>query len=215
MIRKEENFKEILEILYRKHKNKIVVISLATLVVCVFLILTLTATREDTEMAVSEKENTTENVEANTDTFVATEKVTDQKVYITGEVNAPGVYNITTGDRIEDIISYAGGLTDKANVNYVNLAEIVSDEQHVVIPNVDDEVVVTKEAIQNSSNKININKADKTELMQIKGVGEVTAQNIIDYRENYGKYKNIEDLKNVEGIGDKTFEKLKNQIDIK
>ncbi len=207
MIRREENFKEYIELIYRKHKSFIVVVILILLVLVTFLLLTLSAKSYNVEDDVE--------VVKNNDTFVATEKIEDKKVYISGEVNNPGVYNISNGDRIEDIIRYAGGITEYAVVDYVNLAEIVSDEQHIIIPSEENVEASSTYINNNTSGKININKASEGELTQITGVGEATAKNIILYRESNGKFTTIEDLKKVSGIGDKTFEKLKDQIDIK
>lgn len=199
----EDKYKE----LYRKNKNKFVIIGLIALVLVTFTILTFFADKSETG-EVEEVENTTEN----TDTFVATEKI-EEKVYITGEVKNPGVYSIKSGDRIENIIEYAGGVTEKAVIENVNLAEIVIDEQHIVIPNEETEVQQTTNNVK--TGKININKATVEELTKLNGVGEVTAQSIVDYRDAVGKFNSIEDIKNVEGIGDKTFEKFKDQIDVK
>ncbi len=215
-----ENIKEKLENIYKKHKNIVVVLILCGIVVITFAALTLSAQKnlksEESEEIEEVKEPAV--VEEN-NTFIATEKTDNQKVYISGEVVNPGVYDISTGDRIDDIINYAGGVTEEANITYINLAEIVTDEQHIIIPN--DEQVSESTTVNGNTNsnttssKININKASVSELTQLNGVGEATAKSIVEYRETNGKFNSIEDIKKVSGIGDKTFEKFKDQIDVK
>lgn len=145
------------------------------------------------------------------------------KVYITGEINNPGVIELSEGDRIEDAINKAGGITENASLDKVNLAYKLEDGQKIYIPNINDkevEVLSTEngEDVINETTKggkININNASVEKLCQIPGVGEALAQRIIDYRTENGKFKNIEDLKNVSGIGDKKFENVKNYIEAK
>ncbi len=209
-MKKEENLKEQVNIICRKHKEIIVALILASMIAMIFLALVLSGDRRNNEV-LDTTGTKTSNVQG--DKYKATEKIVDKKVYITGEVKKPGVYSIAMGDRIEDIIKYAGGVTEYAVLEYVNLAEIVSDEQHIIIPN--DDVRENIETMVVGSKKININKATRNELTQITGVGDVTAESIIKYREEQGKFKTIEDIKKVSGIGEKTFEKLRNEIDIK
>lgn len=152
---------------------------------------------------------------------VNTEKI---KVYITGEVNNPGVKELEYGARIEDIIILAEGLTEFANISKVNLAYKLEDGQKVYIPNVNEKIeeYITEEngegILENSTktlDKININTADIELFCKLPGVGESLASRIIDYREENGNFKSIEDLKNVAGIGEKKFETLKEYIVIK
>lgn len=138
-------------------------------------------------------------------------------VEIKGEVKKPDVYEVDEGSIIRDLINIAGGLTEKANINKINRAEKLKNNQLIVIPN--NESVISDTITNNSSNDskdgiININSASLSELQNINGIGEVKAQSIIDYREKSGGFKSIEDIKNVEGIGDKTFEKIKDKISI-
>lgn len=143
------------------------------------------------------------------------------KVYITGEVNSPGVKEVEDGARIEDVIVLAGGLTEFANINKVNLAYKLEDGQKIYIPNVNEKVeeYITEEngegiveKTSKSLGKININTADVVKLCELPGVGESLASRIIQYREENGKFKSIEDLKNVSGIGEKKFESLREYI---
>ena len=148
------------------------------------------------------------------------------KVYVAGEVNNPGVKELDEGARIEDAINNSGGLTNQADITNVNLAYPLKDGQKLYIPNIND---VNKEeyiSIDNKSGvienvefgddiKVNINKATITELTQLPGVGESLAKRIIEYRNINGKFKSIEDLKNVSGIGEKKLESLREYIIIK
>lgn len=146
---------------------------------------------------------------------VVTEEATDKSndklfIDISGQVNNPGVYEVDSGSRLFQVIEMAGGLTKKAYIDSINQAEAVTDGQKIIIPSIDSK---DNDATKSEeSNLININTADASSLQSIKGIGPVTAQNIIEYRENSGPFTTIEDIKKVSGIGDKTFDKLKNSI---
>lgn len=125
-------------------------------------------------------------------------------VDIKGEVNKPGVYRVSENARLFQLIEIAGGLTSDADTTNVNMAVRMNDEDTYTIP------TYTK---QSSSNKlININTANIDELMNITGIGAVTAQSIIDYRTSKGKFKTINDLLNVNGIGSTTLDKIRSYI---
>lgn len=151
-----------------------------------------------------------ENIVNNT-----TNKIT---VEIKGEVKNPDVYEIDDGSIIRDLINMAGGLTEEANIDGINRAEKIKANQLIVIPNKDNENNnIGSSSVStgvSSDGIININTATISELQNITGVGEVKAQSIINYREKNGGFKSIEEIKNVDGIGDKTFEKIKDQISI-
>ena len=159
------------------------------------------------------------------------EKVIDEakeykiKVYVTGAVNFPGVIELEEGARIQDAINLAGGAKEDANLEKVNLAYCLEDGQKLYIPNIgENEVeyistengdnVIEKNSNSNNS-KVNINTGGVEELKALPGVGDLLAQKIIDYREKNGKFKTIDDLKNVSGIGDKKFESMKEYVSVK
>ena len=180
-----------------------------------------------------------------TDSFVSDEvldseinnidkKITDEEdfivVHITGEVKKPGVVKLKQGSRIEDVISSAGGLTENADITYVNLAYIVEDGVKIKIPSVNEEdikneyilsdsgknVIISDEENKEYNTRIvNINTANQNELEQLPGIGSSIATRIIDYRNKNGKFRNIEDIKNVTGIGDNKYEKIKDFIKVK
>lgn len=141
-------------------------------------------------------------------------------VEIKGEVVNPDVYEISEGSIIRDLITKAGGLTNEANIDKINRADKLRDNQLIVIPNKNElsnantNINVSKEGNTAEDGIININTASLEELQKINGVGEVKAKSIINYREKNGGFKSIDEMKNIEGIGDKTFEKMKDQITI-
>lgn len=148
------------------------------------------------------------------------------KVYIIGEVKTPGVIELNAGSRLEDAIILAGGTTNLSDLSKINLARVLEDGQKIYIPSINEngndnlqEVEELEEYDTNnnlkSTKKININTATITELCTLSGVGESLANKIIKYREENGKFKTIEDLKNVNGIGDKKYESLKDYICVK
>lgn len=168
-----------------------------------------------------EEENSENNLDEESIQTSGNNVVTPNKnkllVEIKGEVKMPDVYEVDEGSIIRDLIDRAGGLTEKANISKINRAEKLKDNQLIVIP--DNESVSSGAVISsggNSSNDeiININSASLSDLQKINGIGAVKAQSIIDYREKSGGFKSIEDIKNVDGIGDKTFEKIKDKISI-
>lgn len=145
----------------------------------------------------------------------------DMKVHISGEINQEGVYTINEGDRLDDLIKEAGGLTEEANADSLNLAMKLNDQMKIYIPNKNEAVaeednpdqIVTNPNESNNSDKININQASKEELMTLPNVGEKRADAIIEYRD-INKFESIEDIKNVTGIGDKYFNAMKDLITI-
>ena len=154
-----------------------------------------------------------------------TEEIEKIKVYVTGEVKRPGVIELNSGARIEDAIKIAGGITEFADLSKVNLAYCLEDEQKLYIPNINEkhesEYITIEngedilETTNSKNSKVNINTSGIEELCTLSGVGEALAQRIIDYRTQNGKFKTIEDLKNVSGIGEKKFESLKEYVTIK
>ena len=143
------------------------------------------------------------------------------KVYVTGEVKNQGVIELEQGSRIVDAIEKAGGQTEEANLKNVNLAYELEDGQKIYIPNKSEENTneITDDGVTEIDSKendtININKANEKELQELNGIGESLASSIIKYREDNGKFKNIEDLKNVPGIGESKFSNIKEKIKVK
>lgn len=143
-------------------------------------------------------------------------------VHITGEVENEGIIELEKGARISDAIEKAGGTTEEANIADVNLAYSLKDGQKIKIPNIneEDEQIIKEEAGEDiiiegdnkKEEKININTANQTELETLSGIGPSTALKIINYKKEHGKFNNIEDIKNVPGIGESKFENIKEYI---
>lgn len=139
--------------------------------------------------------------------------------HITGEVNQPGVYEFQEGSRLKDIVALAGGLTENAYTDELNLSMRITDEMKIKIRNIHE--IDTKEVSNSDTgsldapnqNLININTAEKSQLMELQGIGEKKAEQIIEIRQQ-APFQKVEDLMNVPGIGPKTFENLKNDITV-
>ena len=168
------------------------------------------------------KEESVEEIEAVVTTVLAekTEESSTQEavifVDIKGEVKKPGVYQMKAGDRVKDALDAAGGLTEEADSQKVNLAQRVEDQMVIVVPKVGEEAEeipageTRKEATKEG--KVNINTATVEELKTLKGVGEKKAEAIIEYRKKNGSFQTKEDLMKVRGIGKKLFDSFQERI---
>lgn len=135
-------------------------------------------------------------------------------VHIDGAVNNPGVYEIPTKSRINDVITIAGGLTQEAITTNINLARKVNDGEKIYVYRIGEEEIAIVDN-QEKSGKVNINNATKEELLALPGIGSSTAIKIMEYVKENGDFKSIEDIKNVNGIGESKFANIKDLIDIK
>ena len=133
-------------------------------------------------------------------------------VHICGNISKPGVYEAKSDERVVDIVVKAGGFTPEADENAVNLASYVEDGQKIYIPSTEENYIEGKELVDDG--KININTAEESQLTTISGIGPSRAKSIIEYRESNGAFKRIEDIKKVSGIGDASFNKMKEQISV-
>ena len=142
-------------------------------------------------------------------------------VDIDGAVKNPGVYKVSEGTRLFQVIDLAGGLTEDASTDSLNRAEAVYDGQKITVYSLDTEGysqddtgggVPAENGI--TGGKVNINTADSVTLQTIPGIGPSKAARIIEYRESQGRFKKIDDIKNVTGIGDMTFENIKGYITV-
>lgn len=131
-------------------------------------------------------------------------------VYVCGQVNEPGVYELAENDRILHAIEAAGGFTKEAASDYLNLAELIQDGQKIYVP--DKTEAYQEKNGSTQKGMVNINKATKEELMTLSGIGESRAEAIISYREKKGNFKKIEDLKQIEGIKEGIFLKIQDKI---
>lgn len=143
-------------------------------------------------------------------------------VSVCGEITTMGIVVVSKESRVNDVIVAANGTTDQADLSQVNLAEKVTSDMNLFIPSKVQPPAEGSEtgqsgsdSLNNQSQKININTAELDVLCQLTGVGPAIGAAIIEYRLTNGKFKTIEDIKNVSGIGDKTFEKFKDQLSVR
>lgn len=139
-------------------------------------------------------------------------------VDVKGEVKKPGLYEVDKDARVKHVIDLAGGFTDEAASEHVNLAQKVSDEMVIYVPKNGEEDGFLNEMPTatngQSMQKINVNKASAEELTQLNGIGPAKAEAIISYREEHGPFKSVEELLQVNGIGEKTLENIRDDITI-
>ena len=146
-------------------------------------------------------------------------------VYICGEVAAPGVYELSEDSRIYEAVDAAGGFTENAARESINLASKVSDGMQITIYNKEEAASLPaggtsagknsgQDQMSGSSSLVNLNTATKEELMTLKGIGESKAEDIIRYREKSGGFKKIEDIMKISGIKEAGFQKIKDSITV-
>lgn len=135
-------------------------------------------------------------------------------VHVCGEVRRPGVYQMKEGQRLYEAVEQAGGFTEMAAPDYLNLAEPVWDGMQVLVPSV--QQIQEGWQTQGGSNtgKVNLNTATREELMRLRGIGEARAEAIIQYRQEKGRFSAIEEIMKVSGIKEAAFEKIKDDITV-
>ncbi len=138
-------------------------------------------------------------------------------VHAAGAVKRPGVYFLKSDARVVDLLKAAGGVSKDAELNQINLAAPLVDGQKIVVP--DKVVQISGNYMEHSfgssspsDGKVSLNNGSKEELMTLSGIGPSKATAIIEYREDNGPFHKLEDILKVQGIGDKTFERLKSQL---
>ncbi len=156
------------------------------------------------------------NMQAGSLPDTQTSKIT---VYVTGAVNKPDVYNLPSGSIVKDAILKAGGATKNADLIAINLAKKVEDGEEIIVPKkssagTENAQAETGRSSNKNSGKININTASLSELETLPGIGEVKANAIVQYRKEHGSFKTIHEITRVSGIGEKTFEKIKDLITV-
>ena len=139
-------------------------------------------------------------------------------VDIKGQVISPGVYEVDAGMRINDVIQLAGGITQEADTSQLNFAQALEDQMMIYVPEKGElnESIPIVQSPQKSEAEhlINLNTADLTKLQELNGIGEKKAQAIIQYRTDNGSFQSIESLMEVSGIGQKTFDAIKDTITV-
>lgn len=183
---------------------------------------------EDLMINTSNTQNTSQNDILNI-TTAESEKIV---VYIIGSVQNPGIVELNVDSRVSDAVEASGGLLENADVSKINLAYKLEDGQKITIPSINDKTDEdssyedyisndpgnmisqnpSSSTSESNTQKVNINTATQTQLETLPGIGPSTASKIISYRNENGKFKSIEDIKNVSGIGDSKFENIKENI---
>lgn len=211
-----------------KNKNTLFVFILSITLISVMLIGNLDIFKKKYPIPQASNENVIEEVfqEVFQEPTTYLEKSESIFVHIDGEVNKPGVVELKFGNRLHEAVELAGGLTSHANTLGVNLAQEVSDGFQYIIPSQGEQLIINgliegsviamgvsnTKSTYDTEGKMNINLGSKEDFIKLPGIGEVLSQRILDYREEKGGFKSIEDLKNVSGIGDKKYEDIKDKI---
>ena len=141
----------------------------------------------------------------------------DEKIFVDvkGAVKHPGVFETTKDKRVKDLIEEAGGLLDDADTSTLNLSQKVKDQMVIyVLKHGEKPKQISDSSSSSNTDVININTANKEQLMKISGVGKTKAEVIIAHREKNGDFKKKEDITKVRGIGKSTFEKIKDKIEV-
>lgn len=156
--------------------------------------------------------STTDEIITNSATTTTNDVIT---VYVSGEVNKPGIVELNSNSRISDAIEACGGFTPLADKDKLNLAQKATDGMQIQV-NRQNTTTVDKQTSNNlaTNNLININTATKEELDTLPGIGPATAQKILDYRQEQGSFQTLDDLKNVKGIGEAKFAKIQDKISL-
>ncbi|MBD5798720.1 competence protein ComE [Bacillus pseudomycoides] len=131
---------------------------------------------------------------------------------IKGAVHREGVYEVGAGARVKDGIEKAGGFLPEADMEKVNLAQLMQDQMLLYVPKKGEQVQGANLPSGRQEEKIQINVASKEQLEKITGIGPRKAENILKYREEHGPFQKMEDLLEVDGIGEKSLEKIKDKI---
>jgi len=227
---------EIVHSKFLKNGDRVIKLMLSSFFMF-FLMIFTEGCAEEPVMYIKEEQEAVENIDNNEllqeveeDTVTVAE--TQPKViyiHICGAVKHEGVYEMAEQSRLIDAIERAGGLTEEACADAVNQAAVLYDEQYIYIPT-KDEVGSNDQAGVEADNKlkmnvgsqgmsgddkVNINNADVQVLMTLTGIGEVKAKSIIEYRESNGRFESCEEIKKVKGIGEASYQKIKDEITVR
>lgn len=199
---------------WRTYKIYIVIILSILLIICG---ITYKSTVYDTQVVLNEEESNIENKKEEP----AEEEIVSQliTVYVCGSVKAPSNITLSKDARIEDAIRLAGGATEKADLNAINMAQKLADADMIYVPEKGEKIKSEEKSTTGvvspkTKGKININNATATDLDGLPGVEPSIANKIIEYRKSKGDFKSIEELNNVSGIGDKKYDDIKGLITV-
>ena len=148
-------------------------------------------------------------------------------VHVFGAVVEPGLYELRQGSRVIDVVSAAGGFTEDAERDRVNLARVLLDGEQLGIPRQGEDLPMLEDGSASGSGvsagtggdapaaagaKVSLNRASASELQALPHVGPATAQSIIDWRTQNGPFSTVEELMSISGIGQKTYDRLKDLV---
>ena len=149
-------------------------------------------------------------------------------VFVCGAVSEEGVYILPEGSRVIDAVEAAGGFTKEADTSYINQAAFVQDAEKIDIPTADEAAALREKGVQEEVSgpdqsgasgsdglPVDLNTADAETLMRIPGIGEVKAARIVQYREEHGRFGDIEEITNVNGIGESSLEQMRPYITVR
>ena len=210
------------------NKKKIIILIATTILLISAILYQILYKNYQKNEIISEVNKTASNIDVQPITEV---KEITVFVDVSGEVKEPGLYELKENARVNDAILAAGGVTEDADLNLVNLAYILSDEMKITIPKkeikpsnastgIKNAVIssgitpVSVSVSENLDGKVNINTASKGELETLTGIGSSIAERIVDYRKNNGSFKTIEEIKNVSGIGEAKYNAMKDKITV-
>ena len=168
---------------------------------------------KDFSLELTEPISETETVDDSSEDEKNSEEANKVIVDVKGEVHYPGVYEVAKDVRVNDVIDVAGGLTDEANANAINLAERVTDEMIVIVPSFEEENADLS-FTEGNSDKVKVNDATSAELETLPGVGPKKAEAILNYIEEHGAFSDENDLLNVPGIGEATLANIRESIQV-
>ena len=202
------------------NKKKIIIFILILFICPIGLVIKDKLESKDDIYVLTEEEKSSDESMEEQEIKKEENNITDKKitVYVSGAVNKPGIVTLNEGDRLAKAVEKVGGTTKKADLNGINMAIKLQDEMHYIVPRIGEVVkdsaseVVSEgnfnQAESSKTSQININTATIEELDKLPGVGEATANKIVNHRSENGEFKSIEEIKNVNGIGDKKFEEM-------
>ena len=216
-----EKLKELKELAESK-KELIKIVAIPVMVIVAVLFFWINAGQN--EIKIDEAGSQTAETDLGAQSGVGQSQVGEGLIYVDigGEVEMPGVYEVSQGTRLFQVIERAGGLTEDADIDGINRAEAVFDGQKIIIGTKGEsgdsgesrESGKTTHSNYEDEGKVNINTANSAELQSIPGIGPSKAERIIEYRESEGRFNTIDDIKNISGIGNKTFENIKEYITV-
>ena len=205
--------KEDAVLFFRQNVKSIVLAFLCSLVVIIGGLFYFNQSKTEDYSDVSFSNTSSESINKDE----KTEEKHDEKIFVDvkGAVKHPGVFETTKDKRVKDLIEEAGGLLDDADTSTLNLSQKVKDQMVIyVLKHGEKPKQISDSSSSSNTDVININTANKEQLMKISGVGKTKAEAIIAHREKNGDFKKKEDITKVRGIGKSTFEKIKDKIEV-